>query len=688
MALPCTIPSWLRWARASLLILVLILAPGLANAADPKEVDAAIRRGSDFLKQQYGNGAAPQDATYGIGPAALAGLALLETGTPANHQAVANIAKAVRYAVPAETKTYQIVLCLLFLHRLGDPGDEARIQLLAVRLLAGQNARGGWTYECVDSVPRDVEQRLRARLGENTLVSDRGGTAPAATQSSPAKDRGNGPPPAARLHAEVQKYAATLSNSRVKEFGDDNSNTQFAILGTWVARGHGIAVESALDMIEKRFLSTQDHQTGGWPYNGHNGWGSPSMTCAGLIGLATAIGRREERLLKAAQNKPAPAPAPTSPAPTPTTPETKSNDPFFSPPPREEVPPPKKKEEAQPPKKGAALRAQDARDQAVRRGMENLGQALAGNQLRDGRIGGGRRGEGRGPGGLNLYFLWSLERVGVIFGVDKIGGIDWYATGADSLLPAQQQDGSWGGGEYGPEVNTSFALLFLSRSNVVRSLSSKVQRTTAPAELRANAAPSPEPSAPTETKVTPTAPKLTPASPSASATTPLPTPMPRATSATPAGDAAGKLAGELVRAAPAERDRVLRMLRDEKGADYTRALVLAIPLLEGDNKKAARQALADRLTRMTPDTLRELMKSPEAECRRGAVLAAAMKDDRNHVPDLITRLTDDDDSVRRAARAGLKSFASGKDFGPEPGASKADQDLAIRAWRAWWDSVK
>ena len=132
----------------------------------------------------------------------------------------------------------------------------------------------------------------------------------------------------------------------------------------------------------------------------------------------------------------------------------------------------------------------------------------------------------------------------------------------------------------------------------------------------------------------------------------------------------------------------MRMLRDEKGADYTRALVLAIPLLDGDSKKAARQALADRLTRMTANTLRELMKSPEAECRRGAVLAAAMKDDRAHVPDLITRLTDDDESVRRAARAGLKSFANGKDFGPEPGASKADQELAIRAWRAWWDSVK
>jgi hypothetical protein len=278
-----------------------------------------------------------------------------------------------------------------------------------------------------------------------------------------------------------------------------------------------------------------------------------------------------------------------------------------------------------------------------------------------------------------------LERVGVIYGVDKIGGIDWYAIGAESLLPAQEANGSWGGGEYGREVNTSFAILFLSRSNVVKSLSSRVQRTMAPAELRANSAPGADP---TEPKLTPSAPKPTPASPPTEATTALPTPMPRAPTAAPAGDAAGKLAADLVRAAPAERDRVLRMLRDEKGADYTRALVLAIPLLDGEHKKAARQALADRLTRMTPNTLRELMKSPEAECRRGAVLAAAMKDDRAHVPDLIPRLNDDEESVRRAARAGLKSFANGKDFGPEPGASKADQELAIRAWRAWWDSVK
>ena len=62
----------------------------------------------------------------------------------------------------------------------------------------------------------------------------------------------------------------------------------------WVARRHGVAVEAALDLIEKRFLATQT-AAGGWPYSGTAG-GTPSMTCAGLLGLATAVGRREARV--------------------------------------------------------------------------------------------------------------------------------------------------------------------------------------------------------------------------------------------------------------------------------------------------------------------------------------------------------------------------------------------------------
>jgi HEAT repeat protein len=86
---------------------------------------------------------------------------------------------------------------------------------------------------------------------------------------------------------------------------------------------------------------------------------------------------------------------------------------------------------------------------------------------------------------------------------------------------------------------------------------------------------------------------------------------------------------------------------------------------------------------MSAGTLKGMMKAEDAEMRRGAVLAAAMKDDKAHVPDLIDRLTDEEEVVVRAARAGLKSLTS-QDFGPKNGATKAECKAAAAAWRAWW----
>ncbi len=60
------------------------------------------------------------------------------------------------------------------------------------------------------------------------------------------------------------------------------------------------------------------------------------------------------------------------------------------------------------------------------------------------------------------YYLYALERAGVLAGVEKLGIHDWYARGARALLEAQQQDGSWQGGQ--PVQDTCFAVLFLRRA--------------------------------------------------------------------------------------------------------------------------------------------------------------------------------------------------------------------------------
>jgi hypothetical protein len=451
-------------------------------------------------------------------------------------------------------------------------------------------------------------------------------------------------------------------------------------MGTWIARRHGVNADVAIERIEQRFLTTQT-DGGGWTYAGP-AQGSPSMTCAGLLGLATAVGLREERRLRA--EAPRPPPHKANPGtPTATKPPEKNDDPFFNPapvprsddpffnPPKEQ-PKPKDPPKAKEPAKVAPKLPADHREAAIQKGLAALGDALRGD------AGGGKgKGKGNGDGGLagiprgmrDFYFLWSLERVGVVFGLEKIGGVDWYDMGADGLVRAQRAAGGWG-----DTVDTSFALLFLCRSNFVRDLSARVQKDTG-AELRAARAPSESPSPipmPREPG-TPNAPVISPM--------PTPNPLPVPVPAT-VGPDPKVLANSLVHTTDADWDAALAKVRDGKGVAYTQGLLLALGQLDGERHKATRAALAERLTRMNADTLRQMLKADEAELRRATVLAMAMKDDKDHLPDLIAALADKEDLVVKAARAGLKSV-SGEDFGPAPNATPAERAAAIRAWANW-----
>jgi hypothetical protein len=59
----------------------------------------------------------------------------------------------------------------------------------------------------------------------------------------------------------------------------------------------------------------------------------------------------------------------------------------------------------------------------------------------------------------NYYGMYSLEKVGDIGSIHAFGAVEWYAEGARWLVRAQKADGTWG-----DEVNTAFALLFLTRA--------------------------------------------------------------------------------------------------------------------------------------------------------------------------------------------------------------------------------
>lgn len=64
--------------------------------------------------------------------------------------------------------------------------------------------------------------------------------------------------------------------------------------------------------------------------------------------------------------------------------------------------------------------------------------------------------------GWHFYYLYALERAGVLAGVDYMGAHDWYGEGAQFLVDEQEEPGSWA--EAGPRwLSTCFALLFLKR---------------------------------------------------------------------------------------------------------------------------------------------------------------------------------------------------------------------------------
>src|SRR5207302_3016521 len=90
---------------------------------------------------------------------------LLECRVPVDDPAVLKAAGYVRNNVghlkDARHETYQLSLAILFLDRLGDPKDRVLIQGMALRLLAGQNDAGGWTYRSHHLLtPHEMQQLL------------------------------------------------------------------------------------------------------------------------------------------------------------------------------------------------------------------------------------------------------------------------------------------------------------------------------------------------------------------------------------------------------------------------------------------------------------------------------------------------------------------------------------------------
>lgn len=199
---------------------------------------------------------------------------------------------------------------------------------------------------------------------------------------------------------------------------DDNSNSQFAMLALWAARRHGVPTEPSLQLAGERYRMSQNKDDG-WGYQIDRG-STPPMTGVGVLGLAMGIGT-----------------APGFPKVKSGIPEPgKSTKPFLD-------------------------------DGQVDRGLLAFARGVGEPSL-----------TGEAGKMQNLYFLWTVERVSMMYGLRTLGGKDWYGWGGQILLKHQNPDGSWSGGGYhgsNDTIDTCLALLFLKRSNLADDLTRNFQ---------------------------------------------------------------------------------------------------------------------------------------------------------------------------------------------------------------------
>jgi hypothetical protein len=189
---------------------------------------------------------------------------------------------------------------------------------------------------------------------------------------------------------------------------EDNSNTQYAILGLRDAAMSGIKVSrKTWELTLDHFLKTQNDD-GGWGYQNlfHS---TGSMTCAGIGSLVIC-----EQMLGTLDNDTNPDGSPS------------------------------------------CCSHNGRTSAALSRALQWLSRYFAVG------VNPGEQG-----GRWVLYYLYGVERAGRLSGQRFFGSHDWYREGASYLVERQmRRDGSWStssGVEADPLVGTSFALLFLSK---------------------------------------------------------------------------------------------------------------------------------------------------------------------------------------------------------------------------------
>jgi hypothetical protein len=377
------------------------------DMVDAVKVDQAITKGVAFLKTAPSPG-----AHRGIKNCdELICLTLIEAGVPITDPVVDKYLQAM-LTTPLE-RTYNVVLTAMVLEEVNRVKYQDRIWQCAQFLVDNQCGNGQWAYgdptEAIKNVPTGGSVRKDVASG---------GGAPAAPRPTEFSATGE------RVKPKVLRKLPVVRTKQGPGAGDD-SNSQYAALGLRACFDAGIKIPEDVILLAKKWWYDSQHPgteekkkntdlaTGpgqdttpgtprGWCYQ--DGYGVCKGGSAYASMTAGACGAIV--IYDYMQGK-----------------EWKRNT-------------------------------------AVKNGMawlavnwsvtENKGPA----EVHDG-----------APNAYVYYYLYALERLGMLYDTGKIGGHFWYPEGAKVLLEAQKADGSWEASEpKNPTWDTCFAILFLKRA--------------------------------------------------------------------------------------------------------------------------------------------------------------------------------------------------------------------------------
>ena len=353
-----------------------------AGAPSQKEIDAAVKKGVEYLKTAPSTGGFLKGNCHD-----LILLTLLHGGMSDKNPVFKKLLEEA-LAGPLE-HTYKVALHAMVLEDL-DPGvHQLRIAQCAQFLIDNQASNGQWSY----GRPTDLSKLPKP---DNAVAS--GGT----------KDKGPDKKGVVSFGTEriksIPKNWIALTQQRTTGEGGDNSNAQYASLGLRACHDSKIKIpENVIHLARKWWVEAQ----------------FPPEDGADAKAVISGEGARPQ-----GWNYKSPA----------TDAERKPYHAMTA---------------------GAVgacviyeyiLGRDFKKDRVTRAGVEWLGKHFAVN--------------------TNYYYMYALERAGMLYDVESFGGNNWYYKGVPVLLKNQHGDGSWGSRENKEDNtwDTCFAILFLKKA--------------------------------------------------------------------------------------------------------------------------------------------------------------------------------------------------------------------------------